>query len=200
MPRLGLEFFRRDDVIKVSRQLLGKSLMTKLPGAPVTGGVIVETEAYSGPEDKASHAFDNRRTKRTEVMFSVGGVAYVYLCYGIHSLFNVVTGSEGIPHAVLIRAIQPTHGTQQILERAGRAKIEKAVAAGPGRLTRALGIDTGHTGEDLTGDTIWIEDDCECLGDKDIASGPRIGVDYAGGYAKKPWRFWIKNNEWVSST
>jgi len=200
MPKLGLEFFRHEDVIELSRRLLGKRLMTKLPGASATGGIIVETEAYSGPEDKASHAFNNRRTKRTEVMFEAGGVAYVYLCYGIHSLFNVVTGADGIPHAVLIRALEPTHGSRQMLERTGNRRGENRMTSGPGKLARALGIRPFHSGESLIGNTIWIEDDNKQVSAEDIASGPRIGVDYAGEYAEKPWRFWIKTSEWVSKT
>jgi len=198
MSKLKRTFYIRSDVVQISTDLLGKRLFTHLHGEPVTGGIIVETEAYAGPVDKASHAYGNRRTKRTEVMFHSGGVAYVYLCYGIHSLFNIVTNVEGIPHAVLIRAIQPTHGTALMLTRRNKEKLQPILTAGPGALAQALGINTTHTGMNLSGREIWLESRSSSIPSHDIESSPRVGVGYAGSDAAKPWRFRIKNNIWTS--
>ncbi|MCK5849563.1 MAG: DNA-3-methyladenine glycosylase [Kiritimatiellae bacterium] len=198
MSKLKRTFYIRSNVVQISTDLLGKHLFTHLPGYPVTGGIIVETEAYAGPDDKASHAYGNRRTKRTEVMFHSGGVAYVYLCYGIHSLFNIVTNVEGIPHAVLIRAIQPTHGTAVMLTRRNKKKLDRTLTGGPGTLTQALGINTTHTGMSLSGGEIWIESRSRPVPNRNIEKGPRVGVDYAGSDAARPWRFRIKNNIWTS--
>ncbi len=195
---LPIEFYRRDDVCAISRELLGKRLCTRLNGTPLTAGIIVETEAYAGPEDRASHAHGNRRTKRTEVMFRSGGVAYVYLCYGIHALFNVVTHAYGMPHAILIRAIEPTHGIPTMLRRRHRNALTPALTAGPGTLSEALGIKPRHTGTRLTGKRIWIEDTGTEIPGNSILCTPRVGVDYAGHHAKRPWRYRIKNNPWTS--
>lgn len=196
--KLDLSFYRRDDVIQISKDLLGKYLFTRLNGDSITGGMIVETEAYMGSVDKAAHSYGNRRTKRTEVMYESGGVAYVYLCYGIHSMFNVITNKKDIPEAVLIRAVHPTHGINTILERRNKNKLQRNVAGGPGMLTKALGIDLIHDGLDLTGDKIWIEDLDVQISDEDVLSSPRVGVDYAEEDAKNPWRFRIRNSEWTS--
>ena len=200
MAKLKKSFFVGHDVVLISRQLLGKHLFTRLSPSggkghtrvndtDVTGGIIIETEAYAGPEDRASHAYANRRTKRTDVMFHEGGVAYVYLCYGIHSLFNIITNTENIPHAVLVRAILPTHGIDTMLKRRGRKESDHRLAGGPGCLTQALGIDTSHNGLNLTGNRIWLEDRGRSGRPKQILTGPRIGVAYAGADAKRPWRF-----------
>ena len=161
--------------------------------------MIVETEAYSGAVDKASHAYKNKMTKRTRVMFKEGGIAYVYLCYGIHHLFNVVTNLEGHPDAVLIRAIQPLDwilnpGT--ILRK--RSAVSVTLSNGPGKLTKAMKIDLRHNGLDLTGDEIWIENGESPLTKESIVSSKRIGVDYAGEDANLDWRFYIKDNPWIS--
>ncbi|MDX1638379.1 MAG: DNA-3-methyladenine glycosylase [Balneolaceae bacterium] len=196
--RLDTEFFLRPDVVTIARELVGKVLCTQMPGDPLTSGLIVETEAYSGRNDMACHANNGRRTDRTEIMYQTGGVAYVYLCYGIHHLFNVVTNREGNADAVLIRAVKPLDGIDTILERREFDKLEPAVAAGPGRLTRALGISTDHYGTDLTGDLIWIEDRTGLGEHFEIDASPRIGVEYAGEHAKRKWRFTAKNHPWVS--
>jgi DNA-3-methyladenine glycosylase len=195
---LPVEFYRRDNVCAISRELLGKRLCTRLNGAPLTAGIIVETEAYAGPEDRASHAYDNRRTERTDVMFRSGGVAYVYLCYGIHSLFNVVTNVRGIPHAILIRAIEPTHGISTMLRRRRHKAPGPRLSAGPGALSEALGIKTRHSGIRLTGKRIWIDDTGTHIPDADILCSPRVGVDYAGHHANRPWRFRIRTSRWTS--
>lgn len=197
--KLPRQFYLQDDVVEISRLLLGKILCTQIGDQPITSGIITETEAYCGRNDKACHANDGLRTDRTEVMYQPGGLAYVYLCYGIHHLFNVVTNVKDKADAILIRAIEPQDGTAAILSRRDKEKLKPDVTAGPGRLTQALGITTHLSGTDLTGSTIWIEDRGTSPKESDIESSPRIGVDYAGEHAKRPWRFYIKNSRWVSS-
>jgi DNA-3-methyladenine glycosylase len=199
MEKLPLSFYQHDDVLELSRLLLGKYLMTAFDGIQ-TGGMIVETEAYRGPEDRASHAFGNRKTKRNSVMYEEGGVCYVYICYGLHHLLNVVTHREGVPHAVLIRAIEPKVGIETMLKRRGKEKVIRSLTAGPGALAQALGITRNHNGISLTGDVIWIEDHGVAVPNKEIVASPRIGVAYAGEDASLPWRFRIKNNPWTSQT
>lgn len=196
--KLETDFYTRDDVLQISKDLLGKFLFTKLDGEELTGGIIVETEAYAGAIDRASHAYGNRRTNRTEIMYHSGGVAYVYLCYGIHSMFNVITNQQDIPHAILVRAVQPTHGIDTILKRRKMSKLKRNTAGGPGVLTKALGIKLTHDGFDLQGDRIWIEDLGEKVTNPNIIRSPRVGVDYAGEDARNPWRFRIKNSPWTS--
>lgn len=187
--KLEAEFFAREDVMQISRELLGKYLMTEVNGI-VTGGIITETEAYAGETDQASHAYGGRRTNRTEIMYGKPGMAYVYLCYGIHHLFNVVTNLEGTPHAVLIRAIKPDIGMETILNRRNMTgDSSKPITSGPGTLTEALGITTADNGIDLRGDRIWIENRDIAVDPKTIVAGPRVGVDYAGEDSKLPFRF-----------
>lgn len=199
MGKLSAGFFRQSDVVGISRSLLGKYLMTCFDGQ-LTGGRIVETEAYRGPDDKACHAHLNRFTRRTKVMFEPGGVAYIYLCYGIHHLFNIVTANSGQPHAVLVRAIEPTDGIEIMLQRRGFDKLKPQLTAGPGVMSKALGIEKSYTGAALTepDSAIWIEDRGELLSEEEIVSGPRIGIDYAEESKDWPWRFWIKDSPWVS--
>ncbi len=186
--KLSLEFYVREDVVRISRELLGKVLCTKLDGQ-VTQAIITETEAYAGVSDKASHAYGGRRTKRTEPLYARGGTAYVYLCYGIHHLFNVVTNKAGTPHAVLIRAGEPFEGRELMQKRRGKQHNERSLLLGPGSLSQALGITTDLTGTNLLGDQIWIEDHKISVADEDIASGPRVGIDYADEDAARPYRF-----------
>jgi DNA-3-methyladenine glycosylase len=181
-------FYRNKNVLEVSQQLLGKFLCSNIDGE-VTSGMIIETEAYQGPEDRASHAYNNLRTKRTEVMFQGGGVSYVYLCYGIHSLFNVITNVEGIPHAVLIRAIKPVDGIECMLRRRKKTRLDALLTSGPGALTQALGITVAHSGLSLRGPKIWIEDRGVKVDAQEIIAGPRVNVDYAAEDALLPWRF-----------
>ena len=195
--KLPEEFYRREDVLQVSRELLGKYLFTSIDGE-TTGGMIVETEAYRGPEDRASHAWNGRFTSRTRVMYQAGGLAYVYLCYGIHYLFNVVTAVEGVPHAVLVRAIEPLAGIGKQLERRKMALLHPRITAGPGALCMALGINKELNGVSLLSDSIWIEERGTVIESKDIVAGPRVGVAYAGEHALLPWRFSIRNNKFVS--
>ena len=193
--RLTENFYLRTDVIKIARELIGKVLVTNFEGQ-LTSGIILETEAYNGIVDKASHSFNNRRTPRTEIMFHKGGIAYVYLCYGIHSLFNVVTNSENIPHAILVRAIQPVDGISYMEKRRQLVATNKNFSAGPGTVSSALGIHFSNTGESLAGDRIWIEDRNIKIKPNTIHVTPRIGVDYAKEDALLPYRFLIdKLNE-----
>jgi len=186
--KLVTEFYLRNDVVAISRELLGKVLCTNINGVR-TEAIITETEAYAGIADKASHAYGDRRTKRTEPMYGPGGTAYVYLCYGIHHLFNVVTNDEGVPHAVLVRAGKPVEGLDEILLRRNRVKVDKTLMGGPGTVSQALGIKTDMTGTSLRGRRIWIEDRGMTVLDKDISVGPRVGVDYAEEDAARPYRF-----------
>lgn len=185
---LDYAFYRRDDVVAVSRDLLGKVLCSRIDGM-LTRAVITETEAYDGPTDRASHAWNNRRTRRTEPLFHDGGIAYMYLCYGIHHMFNVVSGGPDQPHAILVRAGVPMDGLQVMLKRRGRKKPDARLMGGPGTFGQAMGITTALTGADLRGDTLWIEDDGILVPRGSIRTGPRIGIDYAGGDAKLPYRF-----------
>ncbi len=190
--RLSKQFFLHDNVVILAQQLLGKYLFTNFNPGIITGGIISETEAYAGVNDKASHAFGNRRTKRTGTMFCEGGIAYVYLCYGIHSLFNIVTNENDIPHAILVRGVIPTHGMDKIKERTSYKKIESQSLNGPGKVAKALGIDISHDRTPLTGNKIWIEDRGGIVNKNDIITTSRIGVDYAGDDAKLPYRFVLK--------
>lgn len=190
-------FYMRKDVVQIAKELLGKVLVTNIDGL-VTSGMIVETEAYAGVADKASHAYGGRRTRRTEVMYSKGGVAYVYLCYGIHHLFNVVTNAADIPHAVLIRGVEPIEGIEAMLQRRNRSRLNPQLTGGPGALSNALGIDTEHTGLELTGSRIYIEDKGIIIPKNKVMAGTRVGVAYAEEDASLPYRFWIKDNPYVS--
>ena len=195
--KLPLSFYQRTDVVQVAHELLGKYLFTNFDGM-LTGGMITEVEAYEGTIDKASHAYGGRRTNRTEIMYADGGISYVYLCYGIHHLFNVVTHGKDTPHAVLIRAIKPTTGIDIMLLRRHKEKLNYTLTAGPGAMSEALGIKTKHNTTGLCGDQIWIEDKGIKLAESQISAGPRVGVGYAQEHALWPYRFWIKDNPWVS--
>lgn len=192
--KLDQTFYRQADVTRVARALLGKLLVTRAGGS-ITSGIIVEAEAYSHKE-RGCHAYNNRLTQRNKVMFGDGGHAYVYLCYGIHHLFNAVTNRPGIGDAVLIRALEPKHGLEVMLRRMG-ADSPRRITSGPGKLSKAMGIDRSMNGSSLAGPEVWIEDGVK-VGRGSIISSTRIGIDYAGEDAKLPWRFTIGNNEWVS--
>ena len=196
IQKLDGSFYNRSDVLAVARELIGKLLITHFNGE-YTSGRIVETEAYAGVTDKASHAWNNRRTDRTEVMFGAPGVAYVYLCYGIHHLFNVVTNRPDIPHAVLIRALEPVEGIEIMKQRTGQKKVER-ITSGPGKLSKAMGITTALSGHSLILDKLYIADDGFIIGRKDIEASKRIGVDYAGKDALLPYRFVLRGNSFVS--
>ncbi|HEY0271525.1 MAG TPA: DNA-3-methyladenine glycosylase [Chitinophaga sp.] len=196
MQKLKPSFYRHPDVLHVAKALLGQHLVTIVNGQR-TAGMIVETEAYAGAIDRASHAFGNRRTKRTEVMFGAGGIAYVYLCYGMHHLFNVVTNVQDVPHAVLVRALQPLEGIDIMLARTGKPALNYTLTNGPGSLCKALHITTADTGASLSGDHIFIEKAAP-IPAADIVAGTRVGVAYAKEDALLPYRFSIRDNPWVS--
>ncbi|MEJ5105679.1 DNA-3-methyladenine glycosylase [Chryseobacterium sp. MYb328] len=195
--KLPLSYYSAQDVLFLAQDLLGKVLFTEINGE-ITAGIIVETEAYNGVYDKASHAYGGRRTDRTETLYSHGGISYVYLCYGIHHLFNVVTSVEDEPHAVLVRAIEPLIGTEIMENRRNMPASKAVISSGPGSAAKALGIDRSFNKKDLTGNEIWIEDRGIQYPSEDIVTGPRIGVAYAQEDALLPWRFFVKGNKYVS--
>jgi DNA-3-methyladenine glycosylase len=187
----------RSSVLAVARDLLGRLLVVPARDGRRVAGVIVETEAYRGPEDRASHAWNGRRTARTETMYAVGGTAYVYFVYGMHHQFNVVTNAADTPHAVLVRALEPVEGIE-LMRRRRRAAGDHALTSGPGKLCEALGIDRRLDRVDLVGARAWIEEGPRRVSETAVASGPRIGIDYAGEWMLRPWRFWIRDNPFVS--
>ncbi|RYE57956.1 MAG: DNA-3-methyladenine glycosylase [Sphingobacteriales bacterium] len=196
MPRLPYSFYQQEEVVDLAVQLLGKKLFTQIDGK-ITGGIIVETEAYNGITDKASHAYGNRFTSRTAPMYETGGITYVYLCYGIHHLLNVVTGTKNNPQAVLIRGVEPIEGIETMLERRKMFELAPRITAGPGSVAKSLGIDKNLNAKDLLGDEIWIEEGIH-IPSKDVVAAPRVGVDYAEDHALLPWRFYVKGNKYVS--
>jgi len=195
--KLPESYYHNADVVALSRDLLGKYLFTCIDGI-TTGGYIVETEAYNGVIDKASHAYGNRQTPRTQTMFMQGGISYVYLCYGIHEMFNIVTSAEGQPHAILIRAINPTEGLELMQLRRNMLVLKPNITSGPGSVAKALGISRKINALSLQSDVIWIEDRGLAFADCSITVGPRIGVSYAAEDALLPYRFYVKGNAYVS--
>lgn len=194
--KLPREFYTRPNVLKVARDLLGKLLVVPASDGTRVSGIIVEAEAYRGPQDRASHAYGGRRTQRTETMYQTGGAAYIFFVYGMYNQFNVVTNVEDIPHAILVRALEPVEGIELMkLRRAGQS--ERNLTNGPGKLCIALGIDRSFDRADLLGKKVWLEEGEKVAGSR-IACGPRIGIDYAEEWVDKPWRFWIRDNPFVS--
>ncbi len=194
--KLPREFYTRQNVLTVARELLGKLLVVPAANGARVSGMIVETEAYRGPRDRASHAYGGRRTKRTETMYLRGGAAYVYFVYGMYYQFNVVTNVKDTPHAVLVRALQPVEGIE-IMRQRRQTHSDANLTSGPGKLCIAMGIDRKLDREDLLGERIWIEEG-EKIPRTRIATGPRVGIDYAAEWVEKPWRFWLKGNPFVS--
>jgi len=195
--KLPFSYYLNQDVIFLAKDLLGKVLFTEIEGK-VTAGIITETEAYFGIQDKASHAYGGRRTDRTETLYNQGGISYVYLCYGIHNLFNIVTSVKDEPHAVLIRAIEPLIGKEIMEYRRNMSASKAAISAGPGSAAKALGIDRSLNKKDLTGEEIWVEDHGIRYTPDEIIATPRVGVEYAKEDALLPWRFFVKGNKYVS--
>ena len=196
MEKLSREFYEQTDALKIAKDLLGKILVVPDENGERIAGKIVETEAYLGEPDKAAHAYKNRRTKRTEILFGRGGFAYIFLIYGIYNQLNIVVGEKEIPFCVLVRGIEPVEGIEKMRKRRGKMK-DTNLTSGPGKLCIAFGIDRTFYGEDLLGEKIWIETGEKIPAGK-IISGKRIGIDYAEEYADKLWRFWIKDNAFVS--
>lgn len=197
MNPLPLSYYQHPDVVHLAKDLLGKILCTQIDGK-LTTGIITETEAYCGRNDKACHANNNKRTARTEIMFQQGGHAYVYLCYGIHNLFNITTNVDGLADAILIRAIEPFKGIETMLDRRGKVKPDKTLTAGPGCLSKALGIDRRLYGSPLNSPFIWIEDSDRTIMASEITTTTRIGVEYAEEDALLPWRFYLNSSTYVS--
>lgn len=190
-------FYERNDVVAVARELLGKYLFTCIDGV-VTGGYIVETEAYDGVNDKAAHSYGGKLTPRTKTMFAAGGIAYVYLCYGIHEMFNIVVSNEGDPRAILIRAIHPTIGVEEMLQRRKMNMLKPNITSGPGSVAQALGINRTLNGISLQSNVLWLEDMELSFTDDEVAAVPRVGVAYAMEDALLPYRFYVRGNVHVS--
>lgn len=193
LPRL---FYAGADPLLIARNLLGCRLVVPTSEGARVSGIIVETEAYHGPEDKAAHSYGNRRTKRNEVMYGPPGRAYVFFIYGMHYHFNVVTNQKDIPHAILIRALEPGEGID-IMRARRQLKQDRQLTSGPGKLCAALGIDRSYNMADLRGDLVWIETGRKIHPDE-IRAGPRIGIDYAEEFKEMPWRFWLRDSIYVS--
>ena len=197
MKKLPLSFYNRKDVVKIAKELLGKIIVTCFDGE-ITSGRIVETEAYAGIVDKASHSFAGKRTARNEHMYSAAGTAYIYICYGMHQMLNIVTNAKEIPDAVLIRAIEPLDGIDIMLKRTGKKTLDKTLTRGPGNVGKALGIFKHHSGLYLLDDEIYVLDDSKKIPDEEIGISKRIGVESAGEDALLPYRFCVKGNQYVS--
>ena len=194
--KLPREFYTRSNVVMVARQLLGKLLVVPARNGTRVSGKIVEVEAYRGPQDRAAHSYGGRRTKRTETMYGIGGTAYVFFVYGMYNQFNVVTNVADTPHAVLIRALEPVEGIE-LMRKRRPGKSDHNLTNGPGKLCIALGIDRKLDAADLLSERVWLED-ADLSPRSRISSGPRIGIDYAEEWIDKPWRFWIRENPFVS--
>ncbi len=194
--KLPISFYQDVNVVRVAKDLLGKQLWTNLNNK-LTVGLIVEVEAYCGATDQACHAFPEKRTPRTQIMYEAGGVAYVYLVYGMHHLFNIVTNVKGSADAVLIRAIEPIAGEEEMKNRRNHNQSNKLLTGGPARLTQALGITVENNRTNLQSEQIWLTEG-KVYSDNEIITSTRIGVEYAGKDALLPWRFHIKGNKYVS--
>ena len=204
MKKIAREFYTSGDTLDIAQDLLGKLLVVPTASGERVSAMIVETEAYLGAIDKAAHSYGNRRTPRTETMFAVGGTAYIFFIYGMYFQFNVVVGAIDTPHAILIRAVEPFENIEIMRMRRNakskhpdRKMLDKNLTSGPGKLCIALGIDRTFNNEDVLGEKVWLED-FKTFSAGEIASGKRIGIDYAEEFAEKPWRFWVKDNLFVS--
>ena len=197
MKKLSLKFYSRRDVVTIARDLIGKILITNFDGIR-TSGRIVETEAYVSLIDKASHSFGGKRTDRNEHMYSGPGTAYVYICYGMHQMFNIVTNEKNIPDAVLIRAVEPMEGIETMMKRTGKVTPDFTLTRGPGNVGKALGIYKHHSGLNLLDETIYLIDDGFRFDVKAIGTSSRIGVESAGMDALLPYRFYVRKNPYVS--
>lgn len=189
---ISSDYYLNDNVLYLAQNLIGKYIFTQIDGQ-IAGGIITETEAYQGITDKASHAFGGRRTQRNEMMYARGGVIYVYLCYGVHFLLNIVTNQRDIPDAILIRSIIPTHGEELMLKRTGKLKVTPDLAQGPGKVSKCLGINKLHNGLSLNSDMVWLENRDLLISPEGIIASPRIGVDYAAEDALRPNRFYLSD-------
>lgn len=198
MKKLPIQFYDRTNVVTIARELIGKIFVTKFNGV-TTSARIVETEAYIGLTDRASHSFGGKRTARNEHMYAAAGTAYVYICYGMHHLFNVVTNKKEIPDAVLIRAVEPVSGIDIMLARTGKIKSDNSLTKGPGNAAKAMGISKDNSGINLLRNEVYITDDGFLINNKLIGTSRRIGVESSGEAALLPYRFYVKGNRFVSS-
>lgn len=197
MKKVPLSFYDRKDVVKIAEELLGKIIVTNIDGF-FTSGRIVETEAYVGITDKASHSFSGKRTSKNEHMYSAPGTAYIYICYGMHQMMNIVTNEREIPDAVLIRAIEPLEGIDIMLQRTKKDHADKTLTRGPGNVGKALGIFKHHSGLHLLDEQIYLLDDGQKISKENIGVSKRIGVESAGPDGLLPYRFFVKGNKYVS--
>ena len=196
-PKLSLSFYERTDVFQITRELLGKVLVSENEEGR-SSGIIVEAEAYNGEIDKAAHVYGGKRTKRTETMYGEAGHAYIYLCYGIHHMLNVVTNKIDVPKAILIRALEPKEGIELMMRRRKKKTFDNSLTRGPGSLCQALSIHYRQDGTPLWSNELWIEDQNIVFSPEEISVGPRIGVDYAAEDALLPYRYWVTNHPFVS--
>ncbi|SDL27662.1 DNA-3-methyladenine glycosylase [Catalinimonas alkaloidigena] len=197
-PRLPRSFYTRDDVVQLARELLGKYVFTRF-GGELTGGRIVETEAYHGRDDIATQKHLAKGHARTQLLYREGGLLYIYAVYRIHHLFNIVTNREGLADTVLIRALQPTDGVATMLQRRQMTEVKRNLTAGPGVMTQSLGLSKAHFGTDLvTSPDVWLEDRHASVPDAQIVAGPRVGIPYAEEHIDLPWRFSVRDSPWVS--
>lgn len=195
--KLPRTFYDRNDVAQIAREIVGKRLVSLLNEQEVAG-IITEVEAYAGKNDKACHANNGKRTKRTEVMYGAPGHTYVYLCYGMHHMLNIVTNRTDRADAILIRSMKPTKGIDHILRRRNKEYLDPLLTCGPGKLGQAIGLDhRQHNGLDLCGDQLWIEEGDQ-FDKNDTIATIRVGIDYAEEDALKPWRFYLKDSTWIS--
>jgi DNA-3-methyladenine glycosylase len=197
MKKVPLTFYDRDDVVQIAKELLGKIVLTNISGE-LTSGRIVETEAYVAITDKASHSFAGRRTAKNDHMYEVAGTTYVYICYGMHQMLNIVTNKKDIPDAILIRAIEPLQGIDVILKRTGKETLNNTITKGPGNVGKALGIFKQHSGVLLNREITIYTDKHSLINDSDIGISKRIGVESSGADGRLPYRFYIKGNKYVS--
>ena len=197
MKKIPLSFYTRKDVVEIAKDLIGKIIVTNFDGS-ITSGRIVETEAYVAITDKASHSFGGKRTARNEHMYAAAGTAYVYICYGMHQMMNIITNDKNIPDAVLIRAVEPLEGINIMLQRTGKKTLDKTLTRGPGNVGKALGIFKHHSGNLLLGNKIYLMNDNAKINEEQIGTSVRIGVESAGADSLLPYRFYLKGNKYVS--
>lgn len=197
MKKLTPRFYQRQDVVQIAKELIGKVVITHINGV-TTSGRIAETEAYMAHVDKASHAYSGKRTNRNESMYSHGGTVYIYICYGMHTMLNVVTNDKDVPDAILIRALEPMEGIDEMLKRTGKKVLDNTLTKGPGNLAKALGLTKAQSGLEFGHAEIDIYDDGYKMKEDEIGVSKRIGIDSAGDDALLLYRFYIRGNKFVS--
>jgi DNA-3-methyladenine glycosylase len=197
MKKIPASFYLRKDVVLIARELIGKIIVSQIEGIR-TAGRIVETEAYVAITDKASHSYGGKRTSRNQHMYEIGGTLYVYICYGLHQMVNIVTNEKNIPDAILLRAIEPLEGITEMTRRTGKDRNDKTITRGPGNVGKALGIFKNHSGISLSGNEIFLAEDNFKIHPDRIGISSRIGVESSGSDAALPYRFFLKRNVYVS--